>query len=50
MSLADFCNMLPAMAISYIPAMVHKSEIISSVIQAVSVYVVTLFATLEMSA
>jgi hypothetical protein len=35
------------MAVSYVPAVVHESQITSSVIQAVAVYMVAFFAFSE---
>jgi hypothetical protein len=38
------------MTISDIPAMVHKPQIASSIVQAVAVYMITLFTLSEMPA
>ena len=50
MLLAGLGNMLPAMTISDIPAMVHKPQIASVVVQAVAIDMITLFAFLQMPA
>jgi hypothetical protein len=50
MLLAGSGNMLPTMAISDIPAMVHKPQIVSSIVQAVAIYMITLFTISEMPA
>ena len=43
-------NMLPAMIISDIPAMIHKPQIASVVVQLVAIDMITLFAFLQMPA
>jgi hypothetical protein len=42
--------MLPAMIISDIPAMIHKPQIASVVVQLVAIDMITLFAFLQMPA
>jgi Ca2+/Na+ antiporter len=41
---AGFCNALPVVAISYVSAVVHQSQIASSVVQAVAIYMVAFFS------
>ena len=50
MLFAGLCDMLPTMTISDIPAMVHKPQIVSSIVQAVAIYMITFFTISEMPA
>jgi hypothetical protein len=50
MLLAGLGNMLPTMAISDISAVIYKPQIVSSIVQAIAVYVVTFFALSELPA
>jgi len=50
LSLAGFCSALPFVAISHVPAVVYQSQIASSIVQAVAVYMVTFFTLSELPA
>jgi hypothetical protein len=50
LSFAGFCSVLPVVAISYIPAVVHQPQIASSIVQAITIYMVTFFALSKLPA
>jgi hypothetical protein len=50
LSFAGFRRVLPVVAISYIPAVVHQPQIASSIVQAVAVYMVTFFTRSKLPA
>jgi hypothetical protein len=47
---AGFCNALPVVAISYVSSVVYLSQIASSVVQAVAIYMVAFFSFSQLPA